>query len=160
MCIQQRFGSPKGTVNNWIWRRILEPDRQDLDAEIRIRQNYKDPSGSKPATMTRNRERRTWHAGSEARSGSGMDPQHWFILTFQCSSKKKDKKNKRLLSFKFVCVLRGWSNLLLIAQANQIEVNLVEMALYLLSQLLHGISYHSLHATESFTKFSKRWRCI
>jgi hypothetical protein len=53
MCIQQRFGSPKTTINNWIWCRILEPGRQDWDAEIRIRQNDKDPSGSEPATMLR-----------------------------------------------------------------------------------------------------------
>ncbi len=35
-----------------------------------------------------------------------------------------------------------------------------KMALYLLSQFLHGISHNSLHATQSFTKDSKRWRCI
>ncbi len=65
-----------------------------------------------------------------------------------------------LILYKFVCDMGWWSNLLLIAQANQIEVNLVEMALNLLSQFLHGISYHSLQATQSFTKVSKRWRCI
>jgi hypothetical protein len=53
-----------------------------------------------------------------------------------------------------------YTNLLLIAQANQIEVNLVEMALYLFSQFLHGISHHPLNATQSFTKVSKRWRYI
>jgi hypothetical protein len=32
--------------------------------------------------------------------------------------------------------------------------------LYLLSQFLYSLSHHSLQATQSFTKVSKRWRCI
>jgi hypothetical protein len=54
--IQQRFGPPKSTVNNWIWCRIQEPDTVRIhpvrthNYEFRIRQNDKDPSGSEPAT--------------------------------------------------------------------------------------------------------------
>jgi hypothetical protein len=34
------------------------------------------------------------------------------------------------------------------------------MALYLLLQFLHSLSHHSLHATKSYAKVPKRWRCI
>jgi hypothetical protein len=38
--------------------------------------------------------------------------------------------------------------------------SLKKMALYLFSQFLHSLSHHYLHATQSFTKVSKRWRCM
>ncbi len=44
-------------------------------------------------------------------------------------------------------------------QHNQHE-SLKKMALHLLSQFLSSLSHHSLHPAQSFTKVSKRWRCI
>jgi hypothetical protein len=46
------------------------------------------------------------------------------------------------------------------APSTIIYESLKKMALYLLSLFLYSLSHYSLHATQSFTKVSKRWRCI